>query len=212
PDVADGSTSGLVGVSGDIVHIGTTEQSFTAAISVPEACGAPTVLRSWILGLGSYGGSDLHQVGVRDVTAYRMTGATLIEDGAVTTDKMLAGAVTAEKITVTEALSANIVDAMSLNSKKLVVTEEAILNHATLIGDTVVDNLNVTGKLIGTDGVFTGTVDFENVNVTGLQLVEKLEANSISADLIEGGHFTGETFEGGSFVGGEFRTSDNLPG
>src|SRR5699024_10090516 len=45
-----------------------------------------------------------------------------------------------------------------------------------------------------------------------LQLVEKLEANSISADLIEGGHFTGETFEGGTFVGGEFRTSDNLPG
>src|SRR5699024_4044559 len=43
-------------------------------------------------------------------------------------------------------------------------------------------------------------------------LVEKLEANSISADLIEGGHFTGETFEGGSFVGGEFRTSDTLPG
>src|SRR5699024_2732624 len=92
------------------------------------------------------------------------------------------------------------------------VSEEAILNHATLIGQTVVDDINVQGKLIGTDGVFTGTVDFENVNVTGLQLVEKLEANSISADLIEGGHFTGETFEGGSFVGGEFRTSDNLPG
>ena len=119
------------------------------------------------------------------------TGTTLIEDGAITTDKLLAGAVTAEKITVTEALSANIVDAMDVNAKKLVVTEEAILNHATLIGDTVVDNINVTGKLIGTDGVFTGTVDFENVNVTGLQLVEKLEANSISADLIEGGAFTG---------------------
>src|SRR5699024_8946315 len=212
PDVADGSTSGVVGVSGDIVHIGTTEQSFTAYITIPETFGVEKTLRSWIFGLGSYGGSDLHQVGVRDVTAYRMTGATLIEDGAVTTDKLLAGAVTAEKITVTEALSANIVDAMSVNTKKLVVTEEAILNHATLIGDTVVDNINVTGKLIGTDGVFTGTVDFENVNVTGTQLVEKLEANSISADLIEGGRFTGETFEGGSFVGGEFRTSDNLPG
>src|SRR5699024_4228203 len=108
---------------------------------------------------------------------------------------------------LTEDMSAAIVNAMSVNTKKLVVSEEAILNHATLIGDTVVEDINVTGKLIGTDGVFTGTVDFENVNVTGLQLVEKLEANSISADLIEGGHFTGETFEGGSFVGGEFRTS-----
>src|SRR5699024_6095682 len=194
PDVADGSTSGLVGVSGDIVHIGTTEQSFTAYITIPDSFGVEKTLRSWIFGLGSYGGSDLHQVGVRDVTAYRMTGSTLIEDGAVTTSKL----------TVTEDMSAAIVNAMSVNTKKLVVTEEAILNHATLIGDTVVDNINVTGKLIGTDGVFTGTVDFENVNVTGTQLVEKLEANSISADLIEGGHFTGETFEGGSFVGGEF--------
>src|SRR5699024_575144 len=122
------------------------------------------------------------------------------------------GAITTPKLTVTEDMSAAIVNAMSVNTKKLVVSEEAILNHATLIGQTVVDDINVQGKLIGTDGVFTGTVDFENVNVTGLQLVEKLEANSISADLIEGGHFTGETFEGGSFVGGEFRTSDNLPG
>ena len=92
------------------------------------------------------------------------------------------------------------------------IREDEILRNATLLGDTVVEQINVTGKLIGKDGVFTGTVDFENVNVTGLQLVEKLEANSISADLIEGGHFTGETFEGGSFVGGEFRTSDDLPG
>src|SRR5699024_8141079 len=113
---------------------------------------------------------------------------------------------------LTEDMSAAIVNAMSVNTKKLVVSEEAILNHATLIGDTVVEDINVTVKLIGTDGVFTGTVDFENVNVTGTQLVEKLEANSIRADLIEGGRFTGETFEGGSFVGGEFRTSDNLPG
>src|SRR5699024_3505337 len=98
-------------------------------------------------------------------------GTTMIEPGAITTDRIAAnavqagkiasGAVTADKITVTEELSANIVNAMDLATKKLVVTEEAILNHATLIGDTVVDNINVTGKLIGTDGVFTGTVDFE---------------------------------------------------
>src|SRR5699024_7676597 len=206
PDVADGSTSGVVGVSGDIVHIGTTEQSFTAYITIPETFGVSTTLRSWIFGLGSYGGSDLHQVGVRDVTAYRMTGATLIEDGAVTTDKLLAGAVTAEKITVTEALSANIVDAMSVNTKKLVVTEEAILNHATLIGQTVVDDINVQGKLIGTDGVFTGTVDFANVNVTGTQIVNKLGAHSISADKISGGSFSGETFSGGVFKGAEFQS------
>ena len=106
-----------------------------------------------------------------------------------------------------EALTARIVQAMSVQTKKLVVTEEAILNHATLIGQTVVDDINVQGKLIGTDGVFTGTVDFENVNVTGTQIVNKLGANSISADKISGGSFSGETFSGGMFVGGAFATN-----
>src|SRR5690606_10650728 len=50
-----------------------------------------------------------------------------------------------------EALTARIVQAMSVATKKLVVTEEAILNHATLIGDTAVDNINVRGKLVGRD-------------------------------------------------------------
>lgn len=103
-----------------------------------------------------------------------------------------------------EALTVRIVQAMSVATKKLVVTEEAILNHATLIGDTAVDNINVRGKLVGEDGVFTGTVDFANVNVTGTQLVNKLAANSISADKISGGSFSGNTFTGGSFEGASF--------
>ena len=96
-----------------------------------------------------------------------------------------------------EALTARIVQAMSVATKKLVVTEEAILNHATLIGQTVVDDINVQGKLIGTDGVFTGTVDFANVNVTG----------ELLASQISGEHIYGTVIEGG-----EVRTSDALPG
>ena len=88
-----------------------------------------------------------------------------------------------------EALIVRQVQSMSIATKKLIVTEETILNHATLIGQTVVDDINVQGKLIGTDGVFTGTVDFANVNVTGTQIVNKLGAKSISADKIEGGSF-----------------------
>ena len=111
-----------------------------------------------------------------------------------------------------EALVVRQVQSMSLATKKLVVTEETILNHATLIGQTVVDDINIQGKIIGTDGVFTGTVDFANVNVSGTQIVNKLGANSISADKISGGsfsgnHFSGGTFEGSSFVGGSYATS-----
>ena len=51
-----------------------------------------------------------------------------------------------------EALIVRQVQSMSLQTKQLIVTEEAILNHATLIGQTVVDDINVQGKLIGTDG------------------------------------------------------------
>ena len=104
-----------------------------------------------------------------------------------------------------EALTVRQVQSMSVATKKLIVTEEAILNHATLIGQTVVDDINVQGKIVGTDGVFTGTVDFENVNVTGTQIVNKLGANSISADRIAGGSFSGQTFVGGRFQGGEFQ-------
>ena len=103
-----------------------------------------------------------------------------------------------------EALIVRQVQSMSIATKKLIVTEEAILNHATLIGQTVVDDINIQGKLIGRDGVFTGTVDFANVNVTGTQIVNKLGANSISADKISGGSFSGNTFTGGSFEGASF--------
>src|SRR5699024_5011083 len=113
-----------------------------------------------------------------------------------------------DRLVVNGDLSARVASVMDLTAKKLIVTEETILNHATLIGKTVVDDINVQGKLIGTDGVFTGTVDFANVNVTGTQIVNNLGANSISADKISGGDFTGKTFFGGAFYGGRFATSN----
>lgn len=103
-----------------------------------------------------------------------------------------------------EALVVRQVQTMSVATKKLVVTEEAVLNHATLLGQTVVDDINVQGKLVGRDGVFTGSVDFENVTVTGTQIVNKLGANSISADKVSGGSFSGNTFTGGTFSGSSF--------
>ena len=117
---------------------------------------------------------------VYDLRISEKAGAVLIEDGAITTPKL----------TVTEDMSAAIVSAMSVNTKKLVVTEEAILNHATLIGQTVVDDINVQGKLIGKDGVFTGTVDFENVNVTGDLLAEKVSGKTLIGNSIIGAEIT----------------------
>ena len=96
PALADGTTSGLVGVSGDSFSFTTTEQSFSGKVTIPESFGASTTLRSWIIGLGPQGGLDMHGVRVRDVRVYRMTDTTLIQNGAITTDKLAVGSITAE--------------------------------------------------------------------------------------------------------------------
>lgn len=132
-----------------------------------------------------------------DLASGSATG-TVIKDGAVSTSKL----------TVTEQMTAKLASFMSTETKKLIVSDEAILNHATLIGQTVVDDINVQGKLIGTDGVFTGTVDFDRINVTGEAILNKLGANSIEASMVKGGSFSGKTFTGGSYVGGQFKTSE----
>lgn len=77
------------------------------------------------------------------------------------------------------------------------IREDEILRNATLLGETVVEQINVTDKLIGKDGVFTGTVDFENINVT----------DQVLASRISGEHIYGTVVEGG-----EIRTTDGLPG
>ena len=108
------------------------------------------------------------------------------------------------RLTVNDLLAARVVQAMDLETKKLVVTEEAILNHATLIGQTVVDDINVQGKLVGTDGVFTGTVDFENVNVTGELLANEISGERIYGTVLEGGEIrTGSDESRGSFMLGD---------
>ena len=173
------------------VEVGTEWQTFSDTLTILEGEGGTAKARF----LPAYSGDETATTWYRNVSIRPMVGTTLIGPGAVTT----------EKITFTEELSGEVANFMSTESKKLVVTEEAILNHATLIGQTVVDDINVQGKLIGTDGVFTGTVDFTNVNVTGEQVVNKLAANSIEADKIKGGSFAGNTFTGGVFKGGEFQ-------
>lgn len=150
------------------VTVGTEWQHFAAGVTIPEGEGGSA--RARFLPAYRWDGGEV-TTWYRNPTIRPMTGAVLIEDGAIS----------APKITFTEELSGEVARFMSTESKKLVVTEEALLNHATLIGKTVVDDINVTGKLIGTDGVFTGTVDFENVNITDQLLAQKVIAAGMVA-------------------------------
>ena len=97
-------------------------------------------------------------------------GTVLIEDGAVTGDKI-------EGVTV----AAQVVRSMTAEHKNLVVTESAILQHTTLLGTTVADQLNVRKLLRGRDAIFDGTVDVAQLNVTGAMSAEIVRAMDITA-------------------------------
>ena len=84
------------------------------------------------------------------------------------------------------------------------VREDEILRNATLLGETVVEQINVTEKLVGTDGVFTGTVDFANVNVTGELLANEISGEYLYGTVVEGGEIrTGSDGSRGSFLLGD---------
>ncbi|WP_053916990.1 hypothetical protein [Brachybacterium sp. SW0106-09] len=84
------------------------------------------------------------------------------------------------------------------------IREDEILRNATLLGETVVQEINVTDKLVGKDGAFTGTVDFANVNVTGELLAKEMSGEYLYGTVIEGGEIrTGSDESRGSFTLGD---------
>lgn len=91
-------------------------------------------------------------------------------------DAILSGTIDVAQLNVTNTMSAAIVNAMDVATQKLVVTEEALLNHATLLGTTVAERLNVTKQLIGRDAILTGTVDVHQLNVTNTMSAEIVRA------------------------------------
>ena len=119
------------------------------------------------------------------------TGTVLIEDGAVTGDKVEAQTVAAKvgqfvkvqaaNVEVTGDLAARVVNSMDTNTKNLVVTESAILQHTTLLGTTVADQLNVRKLIRGRDAILTGTVDVAQLNVTEAMSAEIVNAMSVAA-------------------------------
>ena len=104
-----------------------------------------------------------------------------ITAGTLDSARIGARSITAEKVLVDDELAARVVKAMSVSSKRLVVTEEALLNHASLLGETVAERLNVTGVLRGRDAILSGTVDVGQLNVTGRMASEIIQAMDAEA-------------------------------
>lgn len=119
------------------------------------------------------------------------TGTVLIEDGAVTGDKVEAQTVAAKvgqfvkvqaaNVEVTGDLAARVVNSMDANTKNLVVTESAVLQHTTLLGTTVADQLNVRKLIRGRDAILDGTVDIAQLNVTGAMSARIINTATLAA-------------------------------
>ena len=123
------------------------------------------------------------------------TSSVLIEDGAVKAQQVdaqsVAGAVgqfvkvQANNVEVTEALSARVVEALSATSKRLVVTEDAILNRATVIQELVAPVVKATK--VSTDQLIAGTASLDTATANKL-FADIFAANKITAaQIVVGG-------------------------
>lgn len=115
---------------------------------------------------------------------------SLIVNGSITGEKVDAQSVAAavgtfvkvnaENVGVSGELAARMVSAMTAQTKNLVVTESAILQHTTLLGTTVAEQLNVTKKLVARNAIIDGTLDVSQLNVTEQMAAEIVNAMSVN--------------------------------
>lgn len=88
-------------------------------------------------------------------------------------DAILTGTVDVAQLNVTEQMSAAVVDAMSVDAKKLVVTEDAILNRATIVQslvtpELVADRINV--RTLGAKLVTSGALQTDTASNVGVKI------------------------------------------
>ena len=124
------------------------------------ALGGPVAVRPMIRRNPTPSGATNFYTQVGAVSFRRKVGTVLIEDGAVTGDKVEAQTVAAkvgqfvkvqaQNVEVTGDLSARVVNAMDTNTKNLVVTESAILNRATVVQSLVTPELITQKADVGT--------------------------------------------------------------
>ncbi|MCG7424601.1 hypothetical protein [Kocuria rhizophila] len=98
------------------------------------------------------------------------SGTVLIEDGAVTGDKI-------EASTVSGALG----QFLKVESQTGVFTDSLTGRNARLLGETVAESINITGTLRGRDAILSGTVDVGQLNVTGEMSAKIILASDVNA-------------------------------
>lgn len=181
PNLEDGSTSGLKSTTGATFSIPSGDgATYTGTISIPESFDDGAVYRSWIIGLRPTGGADLHDLGIRDVTVYRMSGATLIQDGAITTEHIRAGAITAES-GIIGSIDANVITVGKIMGNQL---DADAINGKTITGATIRTASSGSRVELTHNGL-------KQYNSLGATIVD-MTAGSFT---LEGGSITGSTIK-----------------
>lgn len=120
-----------------------------------------------------------HPNGAQDPAAYqwytgislrRMIPGALVVNGSIT-GKQIAG----------ESVAAEVVRSMTAEHRKLVVTEDALLAQATVLGTLTADQINSRRLIRGRDAILSGTVDVAQLNVTGAMSAEIVKAMDVQA-------------------------------
>ena len=98
------------------------------------------------------------------------TGTVLIEDGAVTGEKV-------EASTVSGAIG----QFLKVEAQSGTFTDSLTGRNARLLGETVAESINITGKLRGRDAILSGTVDVGQLNVTGAMSAKIISTATLQA-------------------------------
>lgn len=97
-------------------------------------------------------------------------GTVLIEDGAVTGEKVQAHSV-----------SGAIGQFLKVEAQSGTFTDSLTGRNARLLGETVAESINITGKLRGRDAILSGTVDVGQLNVTGAMSAKIISTATLQA-------------------------------
>ena len=134
------------------------------------ALGGPVAVRPMIRRNPTPSGATNFYTQVGAVTFRRKVNTVLIEDGAVTGDKV-------EASTVSGAIG----QFLKVEAQSGTFTDSLTGRNARLLGETVAESINITGKIRGRDAILTGTVDVGQLNVTGAMSAKIISTATLQA-------------------------------
>lgn len=153
-DLGDGS--GLAAKVAGFLTISAMTGVFTKSLTAQDAALLGTTVADTLNVTGMLRGRDAILDGTLDVAQLNVTGSMsakiilasdinarrgFFTEGLTAQDAALLGTTVAEKLVVTDTFSARVVNAMTAQTKQLVVTDDAILNRATVVQSLVTPEL-----------------------------------------------------------------------